>query len=168
MKKIVLITGIVGSGKSTVLNKLADHGFIVHELDDIQNLVSVRPEPSTSNPSTNKEEIEKQYNWTYKEVELKDYIAEHPGDVTIYSGVSGNIDKLAKLFTKVVLLRTSSQVIKSRLNARHETTELGVNDHSWTLNWKDNWEQNLIKNGAIAISSDKTVDQVVEEVIKSI
>lgn len=168
MKQVILITGVVGTGKSTVCDQLKAMDFVAYELDDLDDVLITLPEPTHSTPTKDKDNIKKQYNWVYKESWLREHIAKQPERVIIYCGVASNIDDLPKLFTKVILLTASDETIRSRLDARIKKKPSDDNKHEWTLNWKNNWEDNLIKHDAIVISTDQSLEQTIKEIAKSL
>lgn len=153
MKQSVLITGIVGSGKSTVAKRLLKKGYTVFELDDLDSLVVNLEVPH----DTDKFTIKSQYNWLYDQTQLKDIINKQQVETTFYCGISGNINALTKLFTKVVLLKASNASTRKRLDERVSASGLATQDHEWTLSWKDAWENSLEDAGAIVIFTNTSL-----------
>lgn len=160
MKQSILITGIVGSGKSTVAQQLMRQGNNVIELDEIKDLVINLDETL----NTDKLTIENQYNWLYDKATLQDIISKQQAEVAFYCGVAGNIDELAKFFTGVILLKSSKTDISERLDERTAAAGLVNQTHDWTLAWKESWESHLEDAGAIVVSTSGDLANTVKEI----
>jgi broad-specificity NMP kinase len=168
MKKIY-ITGVSGTGKTTIAKELEKKGFYVISIDEVPNLCIW----------INKETKEK----VIKEVELnKDFINTHDWvcDVEylqklIDTGISpifvlglpSNQNELINLFDKVLLLQCKPETFISRIENRTDN-DFGKDKSAQEviLSWYKNFEQETLKKGAISISVEESLDEVVDNILK--
>jgi hypothetical protein len=110
--KRVLITGMSGTGKSTVIAALAAHGHKAVDVDDAEfsQLVSVSDETLTGLGSGT--------DWVWREDRVADLLAGHEVGTLFVSGTSPNQGKFYSQFDHVVLLVAPPGLITERLIAR--------------------------------------------------
>jgi broad-specificity NMP kinase len=147
-------------------------GYNTHDIDEVSGLCSWRNkktgERGNHRPGIGKDWID-QHDWICDEAKLKDILIRGEGP-TIVCGIASNQKELLPLFGKVILLTLNDDLLKQRLSSRTgeydfaktESEQMGV------LEWKDDWEQETIKAGAIPIDTDKPLDKVVQEIVNLI
>lgn len=172
MSKSILITGVSGSGKSEISRQLKALGYETYDMDSIEDLcVMVDKKMGLPTPYDNGNDLEKiqKMYWLYKKDRLADFIANQKNDTAFYSGFPNNLQEILPLFTKVILLTASPSNIRKRLVARTDNgfgKSVEVQDH--ILRGKEKLERELLEKGAIAVSADESVPQMVEDVIKAV
>ncbi len=164
-----LVTGVPGTGKSEVCRKLKAMGYNTYDIDAVSGLCSWRNkktgEKGNHHPGIGKDWID-QHDWICDEAKLKHILVESKGP-TIICGVASNQKQLLPLFEKVILLTLTDDLLKKRLSnrtgeddfAKTESEQMGV------LEWKDDWEQETIKAGAIPINTDQPLEEVIQEIV---
>lgn len=87
----------------------------------------------------------------------------------VVSGVCANQDEFLDLFDKVFLLHCSEETFIHRLNTR-EDNRFGKDpgQQEGVINWYKSFEEKMRKHGAIAISSEGTLDDVVSEIMTQV
>ena len=110
--KRVLLTGMSGVGKSTVIEELAARGYKAIDTDygGLSELVSVEIDEPTG--------LESGQDWVWREDRIHDLLCTEDADVVFLSGCSPNQGQFYPRFDHVVLLTAPAPVIVERLATR--------------------------------------------------
>lgn len=171
MNKSILITGVSGSGKSEVSRQLKALGHETYDMDSIEELcVMVDKKTGLPTPYDNNNDLEKiqKMNWLYIKDRLADIIANQKSETAFYCGFPNNLQEILPLFTKVILLTASPDNIRYRLVTRTDNgfgESIEVQEH--ILNGKDALERDLREKGAVAVSTNDSVANVMTAVLKA-
>lgn len=167
--KQVLITGIPGSGKSTLSRLLRDKGFNTIDLEEIPNLF-VMVDQETRQPvekfdNTNLDEVGTT-DWVCDKTRLQDLIAQQKENVNFYCGSSSNIEELLPLFDEIILLQISEQIMRERLSTRPDSDFGGKSEvQDWLMTWKDWWDNEMIEEGAKVIDANRSSEEILQTVM---
>lgn len=169
MKKI-LITGVSGTGKSALSEKLADMGYVAYDTEEIEGLYKMvnkeTGEEITDWDNSDSSAVEKR-DWICDTKMLEKLIAKEKEDIVFYCGAASNIDEVIPLFDKVILLTASERIIRKRLFSRVSNDFGNVKEiQDLIIGWKDWWENELKEKGAIIVNAEKDLNKVATEVIK--
>jgi dephospho-CoA kinase len=99
--KRVLITGMSGTGKSTVVAELRERGFRAVDMDE--------PGWSVSAPDG---------EWVWREDRVADLLLTDDTDVLFVAGCASNMRRFYPQFDEIILLTASQDLIVSRLESR--------------------------------------------------
>jgi dephospho-CoA kinase len=112
--KKILITGMSGTGKSTVLLELArrEHRTVDTDSDEWSEWL--------------------EDDWIWREDRIAELLTKHSDGVLFVSGCKSNQGKFYKQFDAVVLLSASAGVILSRIATR-DTNDYGKSPHERAL-----------------------------------
>ena len=110
--KRVLLTGMSGTGKSTVIGELARRGYRAYDADegDLSELVSV-PDDVPTGPGPG-------LDWVWREDRIQELLSSGDGDVLFLAGCASNQGKFYPQFDHVILLTAPAAVIAERLTTR--------------------------------------------------
>ncbi|MGH2533633.1 MAG: AAA family ATPase [Thermomicrobiales bacterium] len=110
--KRVLLTGMSGTGKSTLIKELAARGYkaVDTDYDGFSELVNVpADEPTGLDPGQ---------DWVWQEDRIQALLSTDDADVLFLSGTSPNQGKFYPQFDHIVLLTAPADVIIERLATR--------------------------------------------------
>jgi dephospho-CoA kinase len=113
--KRVLLTGMSGTGKSTVISALAARGYkaVDADCDVFSEWVAF------SNGSGGSESpVEPDRDWVWREDRIRDLLSTENADMLFLSGCAQNMGQFLPLFDHVVLLSAPANVIVERLGTR--------------------------------------------------
>jgi len=172
MKKI-FITGIFGTGKTTVAKKFEDKGFKTIDIDYFPDLCSwVNKETGEKAELSNTESPDNEFidknDYKCDTNKLVKMMEESDETVLVFGSVGDNSD-LLHLFDKVILLQCKPETLVGRLKNR-DTNDFGKKKEvqERMLDWKVVFDDLMINAGAIPISTEEPPEQVVENIIKEI
>ena len=170
----VLITGIAGTGKSTIVKALNERGIVSIDLHDVPGLFFWQ------NKET-KEKVE------YSPVQSKDWFdtVDRLCDITklkemldqytgiVMAGTSGggsNQKEFLSLFDKVILLQSSPETLIHRMKTRTNKSGYGKTEAEQedNLEWRKEFDPQILSYGAIPVSTEGTIDNVIQKIIEII
>lgn len=169
MNKSVLVIGVSGSGKSSLSQKLREMGYSAYDADSMDRLFSMR-DRNTMKPIVDYDngDIEKVKNmrWICNVDRLKQILVNETNALAFYCGTASNLDEIFPLFDIVILLKASPDIIRHRLSSRTTSDfakKAEIQDH--ILTYKDWWEDEVVKKGAVVIDANRDLNAVASEVV---
>lgn len=160
------ITGVCGTGKSTIAEELNKRGIFAVDLDLLC---------SWKNNET-KEPTEKQIGGDFLEAndwycdipKLKDILNKDTA-VAFVVGVAANQDEFLDMFDKIFLLQCSPETFIKRIDSR-TNNDFGKHpiEKEHVLNWYTELEANMLAKGAISINTEAPVGEVVDAILSKI
>lgn len=148
--KRILLTGMSGTGKSTVISELAARGYRAIDLD--------QPGWSEHAPDG---------DWVWCEKRVRDLLSHEDGDVLFVSGCAENQVKFYPQLDEIVLLSAPAVVLIERLMTR---TNNSYGKHPDELNailgYLETVEPRLRQGAGHEIDASAPLNQVVETVIQ--
>jgi dephospho-CoA kinase len=161
--KRVLITGMSGTGKSTVIAALAARGHKVVDADEpeFSELVSV-PEGELTGLGSGTD-------WMWREARIDALLATQDADTLFVSGTSPNQGKFYAQFDHVVLLTAPPALIAQRLATR-TNNNFGKNPDQLarTLRLQQEVEPLLRRGADIEVDTAAPLDEVVATILQRI
>src|SRR3712207_4109306 len=113
--KRVLLTGMSGTGKSTVIAELAARGYkaVDADSDEFSEWVEV-----TGDSGVPGSPVEPDRDWVWREDRIQALLSTQDADVLFLSGCAPNMGKFLPQFDHIILLSAPAEVIIARLAAR--------------------------------------------------
>lgn len=170
LKKSILITGISGSGKSTVSKKINALGYKAYNMDSEPGLFAMidkqTKKPVVNHDNDNLEKV-MGMEWICDKNKLNLIIENEPSLLAFYCGDASNLKDLLSLFNGVILLKPGEAAARERLSTRTNNSfgrTKAVQD--WIMSFKNLYENEIEQRGAIIIDADKNIDDVAKEAIE--
>ena len=116
--KRILVTGMSGTGKSTVIAELAARGYTGYkavdaDCDEFSEWVEVQ-----SNADAFGSPVEGNRDWVWREDRIQTLLSTEDSEVLFLGGCAANMGKLLSQFDHIVLLSAPAEVIVERLDTR--------------------------------------------------
>jgi dephospho-CoA kinase len=157
--KRVLLTGMSGVGKSTLIRRLASLGYRAVDIDDpawseYRNVPG--PQGGPAEPE-----------WVWREARVRDLLTKEAGDLLFVSGCASNQGQFYEFFDHVVLLSAPVEVMLERLATR-TTNSFGKSpdERAKILDDLANVEPLLRRRATAEIDTSAPLDDVVATVLR--
>jgi len=111
----ILLTGMSGTGKSTVISELAASGYNAVDADSDEYSEWVKVIDDSGVPGS---PVEPNRDWVWREDRIQELLSTEDADVLFLGGCAANMGKFLPQFDHVVLLSAPAEVIVERLGTR--------------------------------------------------
>lgn len=164
--KRVLLTGLSGTGKSTLIRALAGRGYKAVDLDADawSEWVTVEFE---GDPTAPESPVEPGRDWVWREDRLHDLLSTEDADVLFVGGCAANMGTFCARFDHIVLLSVPAAVIVERLATR-TTNPYGKrpDEAARVLGQLQTIEPLLRRVAGHDVDTSAPLDQVVAQVLR--
>lgn len=167
----ILITGIAGTGKTTVLSELQKHGYVVIDLDatGICTWKNISTGDTTEyGPDGRDQKWINEHGWYCNIDTLKKLLSCIREDKDVFvAGVSENMEEVAAEFDKVFFLDASDDEIKRRLLQR-TNNHFGKkeDEQEAILSWRKEL-MSKVKNFT-EVEANKTPTEIAETILSNL
>jgi shikimate kinase len=148
----ILVTGMSGTGKSSVLLELAGRGYQVVDTDSDEwcEWVNADGEP----------------DWIWREEQITALLTSHSSGMLFVAGCKSNQGKFYSLFDAVVLLSAPAEIILKRLETR-DTNDYGKNpeERQKILEHLEFVEPLLRATATAEINTSKPLSEIADELV---
>ncbi len=173
MSKKVYITGVSGTGKSTIVKEFTKRNIFSFDIDEVEGLcgwVNRKTQKKVNDYQPSREWLEAQ-DWICDITKLKCLLA-HDTDLIIAAGVATNQDEYLVLFDQVFLLKCDPAVSLQRIEYRFQTGRNNFGRHpeerEFVLRGREDYENKLIGQGAVPIEANNPIDSVADKILSGI
>lgn len=169
MNKSILITGVAGSGKSTVCQELKKLGYKAHDIENMRGLfemIDKKTGKPTKDYSNHDFEKVKGHDWICNKKKLQQIIKKNSG-LVFYCGIGSNIIDVFPFFDKVILLKANRKNTCERLTNRKSNDFGRISEvQKWIFTWKKWLEDSMIEKGAIVVNANQKLSEVANDIVK--
>ncbi len=173
--KRVLLTGMSGTGKSTVVAALAARGYKAVDLDTDEwshwvpvsgNAGQDDVPPTWTAATQDPGSIWQNWDWVWREDRIQHLLSTEDAELLFVSGCASNQGKFRRQFDHVVLLSAPTEVIVERLATR-TTNPYGKHPYELARVLGDiETVEPLLRRGAtLEVDTSAPVEQVVETIL---
>jgi len=169
----ILITGIAGGGKTSIVRALQEQGHQSFDLDDSGICAWVHRENGTTAKyveGAGKEWIAA-HRWQVIESRLIEQLESFNSHKNIYVGgkvASNQVEAMAKMFDRIYLLQPDDSVIDERLASRtSNTSNFGKKseERQHLIENRRGFEETYLAVGAIPIKNHGSIGEVLELIL---
>jgi gluconate kinase len=160
-----LVTGVAGSGKTTIAAELTKRGYDARNMDAIEGLCSwVDLSTGQSDPNFKRDSAADwvdRYDWLWDETQLIRLLNETSD--TFFCGSSGNQDQFYSQFGKIFLLEMDDQLIRDRVlrNKRDHSYGRMPGELEAILGYYEKFQDKAKSSGATIIDVRKPITEIV-------
>lgn len=164
----ILIAGGPGSGKSTVSQRLRDHGLLSVDLDYGYARWEGEDGAAVDFPSSPSMQWLLDHHWQWDELRLSSALHDSRDQTAALAGTAFNMFDHLKRFDVLLLLQVDDETMCKRLVDPGRRNDFGkVGDTvEWSRYWRRRVETELTDRGAHVIDARQPVDRVVDSVIE--
>ena len=165
----VLLTGMSGTGKSTLISALGARGYkaIDADSDEWSHWVPVDAEADPFASPADADSVWRHQDWVWREDRIQHLLATEDTDLLFVSGTASNQGTFHAQFNHIVLLSAPVSVLMERLSTRtnnrygkHPDELARVLQHLQTV------EPLLRRVASLEVDTSPPVDRVVERILE--
>lgn len=170
---LVYITGISGSGKSSVRDELIRRGYEVYGTDEddlayFYNDITGERVTKHATAQVRTPEWRAQHSWKLPRAKLNQLVTDSEGKLVFITGVTANdADELWDLFSRVFALSVDEETLRKRIAVR-KGNDFGKSKHELgaILAWQKTADDDYQKLGATIIDANRPLHVVVDDILE--
>ncbi|MEC5145242.1 AAA family ATPase [Chitinophaga sp. 212800010-3] len=163
--KTILITGMSGTGKSTVVRQLLANGFNATDLDAAPYSMWVDADPDPEYPDN---EVQPGKDWVWNGERIASLLSGNKG-LLFVSGCASNMVAFYPQFDHIILLTAPDEVMINRLQTRSDNTYGNqAEERTRVLYLKSEIEPLLREAADLEIDTDMPAETVMDAILQHV
>lgn len=165
-----LITGVAGTGKSTIAKELRKRGYAAYDTEEgFSYYVNKQTGVPASPPAEPTQEWYDTHHRVFNERVLENLLIKHKHETLFICSITANQSKFYSRFNKLFLLTAPDQIITERLGTR-TNNYFGRHplDLQRVIGRHQQFDEELMADGALAIDSTLPLDSVVGAILSHV
>jgi broad-specificity NMP kinase len=165
-----LITGVAGTGKSTLAKELRKRGYAAYDTEEgFSYYVNKQTGQRDSYPANPTQEWYDKHHRIFDEQVLANLFKKHKDEPLFIASITANQAKFYPEFDKIFLLTAPDDVITHRLGTR-TNNYFGRHplDLQRVIGRHQQFDEELLADGAVAIDSTRPIEAVASQIIDNI
>jgi len=165
--KRILLTGLSGTGKSTIITALAAHGYKAVDADGVEYSQWAAVGSAASPLEAPGTPVEVDRDWVWREDRIQALLSTEDTDVLFLGGCAANMGAFLPQFDTIILLSAPAEALVERLRTR-TTNAYGKRPDEQTrvLELVDSVEPRLRRVAHEEIDTSAPLDEVVATVLR--
>lgn len=158
--KRILLTGMSGTGKSTVIRELSARGYRAVDADEggLSGIINVPDDELTG--------LDPGQDWVWREDRITALLSDETADLLFLSGCSPNQGKFYPLFEHIILLTAQDDLIVERLTTRTDNPYgKRIEEIARVLSLKQIVEPLLRRSAGHVIDTSVPLDEVLAQIL---
>lgn len=166
----MLLTGIAGTGKSTIVRTLNERGIFSLDLHDISGLFFWQDKETKEKVKYTPVESREWFDTVDRLCDipkLKEILSKYE-DIVVAGTTSGsNQEEFLSLFDKIILLQANPQTLVNRMQRRTNKSGYGKTkaEQDDNIEWQKEFDPKILSYGAIPVSTEVELNDVVDKII---
>lgn len=166
----IYITGVSGTGKSTLAAELNKRGIVAFDVDAVPGLCHWQNKETKEKATDYNYGADKAWlgahDWVADEEQLSKLLEK--ADTVVVLGITSNQEGYFHLFDRVFLLHCSPEVFLSRIDARtNNDFGKGKSEQEHILSWHKNFEKRLIDKGVVPIHAEQPIEMIADLILEA-
>jgi thymidylate kinase len=171
---LIFITGISGSGKTTVKDALIRRGYAAYDTDE--NGLTAWTHKQSGRPAEAKPTIQygtpkwyATYQWTLQAGKVREKAKHARGELVFMCGVPGNWPDAMPMFDKIFCLSLDDKALRHRLlNRTNNNYGKASHELSDIMGWNKTMAADAERRGAVIIDANRPVEEIVDTILKNL
>lgn len=159
----IYITGISGTGKSSIARLLNERGVYAVDIDNLSHWENKHTKERTGWDPGSSDEWNDAHAWVCDIEKLKEALSLSEDVIAV--GHASNQEEYLPLFDKWFVLQCRPETIIARINARTDN-DFGKHpvDQQRILLWQKGFDPEMIEKGAIPLDAEQQLEQIVADI----
>lgn len=166
----MLLTGIAGTGKSTIVKELNERGVISLDLHDIPSLFFWQDKETKEKVEYAPVESREWFDTVDRLCDipkLRGILSQYQNIVAAGTTSGSNQEELLSLFDRILLLQASPETLVHRMQTRINKSGYGKTkaEQDDNIEWQKEFDQEILSHGATPVSTEGDLNDVVDKII---
>lgn len=167
----VLLTGVAGTGKSTIIKALNDKRIVSLDLHDIPGLFFWQNKQTKEKAQYAPVESKDWFDTVDRLCDvprLKEILSQYNNVIAAGTTSGSNQEEFLSLFDKIILLQADPETLVRRMQTRTNKSGYGKTkvEQDDNIEWQKEFDPKILSYGAIPISTEGDIADVLDKIVE--